>query len=201
MPQRISVTVNKRNALREVMTSNKSALSRLIRSQIGPEIDKKQKELVLNFEKHPVTQEIKGGNDASPISGVTGGYGNLFSFIGFERGSNPTSNIKNVLNEKIIYKVKNLSPDGKFRVTMIIPSLEDVFSVTPIPWAEGASWAEGIEKGISNIGSYVYSSSNFKGSRSGTGLQLSKGFGSTFNTTPYISKIISEFKKDLQKLK
>jgi len=201
MARGISVRVNRNVALKQVMTSNKGALARLLRNTIGPEIEEKQRELVLDFERHPVTLEIKGGNSASASSGVTSGYGNLFSFIGFEEGSRPTTNIKQILDEKIQFNIRSLSPDGLFKITMQIPTLEEVFSASPIPWAEGSSWAEGIEKGISNIGSYVYTNSRFSGSRSGSGLQSSNGAGAVFNTTPYMSKIIEDFKRNLKKFK
>lgn len=200
MARRISVKVNRNVALKQVMTSNKGELARLLRKEVGPEIEKKQRELLSDFEKHPVTSEIKGGSSASPSSGVTGGYGNLFSFIGFENGSNPIASIRQLLDEKIQFNIRSLSANGLFKVEMKIPTLEEVFSVSPIPWAQGSSWAEGIEKGISNIGSYVYTSSGFSGSRSGSGLQSSNGAGTTFDTTPYMSKIIADFKKNLKKL-
>jgi len=200
MARRISVRVNRNVTLKEVMTSNKGALARLLRKEVGPEIEKKQRELISEFEKHPVTLEIKGGNSALASSGVTGGYGNLFSFIGFENGARPTASIRQLLDEKIQFNIRSLSSNGLFKVTMKIPALEEIFSVSPIPWAEGSSWAEGIEKGISNIGSYVYTTSGFSGSRSGSGLQSSNGAGTTFNATPYMSKIIEDFKKNLKKL-
>jgi hypothetical protein len=42
-----------------------------------------------NFDQHPVTQEINGGPSSSNISNTLNGIGNLFSFIGFYKNSNP----------------------------------------------------------------------------------------------------------------
>jgi hypothetical protein len=200
MARNVKVVINKRAVLRDVMTSNKRSLALQIRKSLAPEIPKKQKQLQSDFESHPVTREIEQGPYANNISGLTNGYGNLFSFIGFEANSTPTIDIKRIFDRKITYSVRSLKQNGSFKVSMSIPTLEEVFSATPIPWAGGLSWAEGIEKGISNLGSYVYSSNTKTSSRSGSGLQVSKSTGSSFDTTPYISKIIEDFKNNLRKI-
>ena len=55
-----------------------------------PRIEKKLQQQVGNllaaFEEHPVTKEIDAGPGSNNSSGTLGGYGNLFTFIGFERG-------------------------------------------------------------------------------------------------------------------
>jgi len=196
MAKNFIVISNKRVILKQI-TSNKGALARRFRREFEPKLRKQQEELVRDFEDHPVTREIGGGPSATGSSGVTGGYGNLFSFIGFEAGSNPNAPLRQLFNRKINYSIRSINSDGSFKITLQIPSLDEAFQVTPIPWASGSSWAEGIEKGISNIGSFVYKSST-PSSRSGTGLQVNKGAGAIFNNTPYISKIIKEFKKNLK---
>ena len=200
MPNRVTVRTNRKVLLKQIMTSNKRSLALKIRKEIEPKIKKEQLKTVKDFETNPITREIKEGPASSGSSGVTGGYGNLFSFIGFESGSKPTFNISEILNRKIIYSVRSLSGDGSFKITYQIPSLEEVFKSTPIPWARGLSWAEGIEKGISNIGSYVYSNSGVTGSRSGSGIQIEKGFGTVFNTSPYMSRIIDELKERIKRI-
>ena len=200
MARNVKVVVNNKAVLREVVSSGKRALSLKMRKAIDPKIQDKQKNLLKDFDTHPVTAEIKAGPNASNSSGLTGGYGNLFSFIGFDSNSNPTAAIREILDRKIVYKVKALNVSGKFEISITVPSLEEIFSVSPIPWADGLSWVQGIEKGISNIGSYVYSNKELVGSRSGSGLQVKKGVGNQFKTTPYISKIIKDFKNSLKKL-
>lgn len=200
MPTRTTVTTNYRVALNQIATSNKRALGQKIRRYIEPIIDEKRKETERDFEKHPVTKEIDQGPNASPISGVTGGYGNLYSFIGFQSSDNPTGAIKNILSEKIRFFIRSIDGRGVFKVTMIIPSMEQIFEASPMPWASGASWAEGIEKGIDNIGSYLYSSNAGSSSRSGTGIQIKAERGGSFNTTPYISLLIKQLKNNLTRL-
>ena len=46
-------------------------------------------EMIKDFLSLKVTQEIAGGPGALNMSGTLGGYGNLFSFIGFDMGDNP----------------------------------------------------------------------------------------------------------------
>ena len=55
--------------------------------------------LIQEFNNHEVTKEIAAGPKASNTSGTLGGYGNLFSFIGFEANSDPITPVKEILNE------------------------------------------------------------------------------------------------------
>ena len=68
------------------------------------------KERALNeFDNHDVTQELlnpEGGN----ISNTLGGYGDLFGFIGFKVGSEPTAPVRRVLESKIKFKNPSLFP-------------------------------------------------------------------------------------------
>ena len=52
-------------------------------------IEKLKKEMMANFLRLPVTKEILAGSTSSNISGTLGGYGNLFTFIGFNQGDSP----------------------------------------------------------------------------------------------------------------
>ena len=67
-----------------------------------------------------------------------------------------------------------------------------------MPWASGSSWVDGIEKGMSNVGSYLYSSTGFGQSRAGTGLKAkNKSSGVSFRNTPYITRLLNNFKRTL----
>ena len=50
-----------------------------------------------DFDRHPVTRELKQGPDGANISGTLGGIGNLFSFIGFYSSDKPTDLVREVL--------------------------------------------------------------------------------------------------------
>ena len=89
-----------------------------------------------------------------------------------------------------------------YNVRFFIPSLQEIYSLTPIPWMTGKSWVEAVEKsGLSNLWQYLYSASGFGQSSSGTGIQVkNKSSSVTFNTTPYVGKLIEDFKKKLLRL-
>lgn len=199
MANNIKIKTNVRSVYKDIIKSNKG-----LANEIKKIVDKKslkiQTEAIKEFNFHPVTKEIDRGPNASNTSGLTGGYGNLFSFIGFEYSDKPTIPIKAILNKKIENKIGRISNSGKFNVNFLIPSQSDIYNVTPLPWASGSSWAEGIEKGIGNLGSFIYSSRSVSGSRSGSGIQTQKKEALTFKTTSYISKLLEDLRKKLKNL-
>ena len=195
------VTVDKKQLLKELTVSNQKQMGRALREEIKPKLKEKQEQLIKQFEIHPITIEIDAGPRASNSSGTLGGYGNLFSFIGFSSGSNPTDIIKKIFSEKIKFKVRRVNATGKYKITFYIPSIKEIYGLTPLPWAAGQSWVNGIEKGMSNLGSYLYSASGYGSSVSGTGLQSeNKTSGVSFKNTPYVSRLLKNFKARLTRL-
>ena len=189
-------------ALLDQITSGKNGkvTGREVRSSILPIIEKSQKKLIRDFYQHSVTQEIEAGPSAKNSSGTLGGYGNLFSFIGFEEGSDPLSEIKRVLETKLVVRVR-AAGRGKFKI-YILNALDKkgMLEATPMPWAKGSSWADGIEKGISNLGSFLYYSGGNSRSRSGAGIQTKNNLrASSLKTQPYISKMIEDFLENVVK--
>ena len=78
-----------------------------------PRIERKFKQetarLLDAFENHEITKEIEAGPGASNSSGTLGGYGNLFTFIGFDRGQDPISPIRSLLARSIkIVSIRNI---------------------------------------------------------------------------------------------
>tara|TARA_R110002020_G_scaffold147245_5_gene322515 strand:+ start:3692 stop:4324 length:633 start_codon:yes stop_codon:yes gene_type:complete len=192
------VTVNAKELLKELTVDNDRAMGTVIRSYIAPKLQKKQDRLVKNFKTDKITIELKAGPTASNSSGILGGYGNLFSFIGFSAGENPTGVIEKIFEQKFRFKVRRINKTGKYKITFFIPSTEEIYGLTPIPWASGSSWVDGIEKGMSNVGSFLYSSRGFGQSNSGTGIQAkNKSSGVTFRNTPYTTRLLNNFKRTL----
>lgn len=156
-----------------------------------------QREMSEEFEAHPVTKEIDGGKDSANLSGTLGGYGNLFTFIGFSSESNPMSSIRkylqqtsSVLRQPTIRR-KQAFVDMTFRIK--VPTLEGVESVSPSPWS-GRSWAREVERGISGFGSYMNSNSSLSKSRSGQGLQLDNELRAmAYRPIRYMSSILQKF--------
>ena len=64
------------------------------RSIIRGQFEILHKQMMQDFETHPVTRELKSGPGSSNISGSLP-RGNLFGFIGFESGDDPTATTGN----------------------------------------------------------------------------------------------------------
>jgi hypothetical protein len=173
-----------------------------VRNKIIKEnFDRIKKEILNDFNRHPITIEIEAGVDAPNSSGTLNGITNLYSFIGFDAGTDPIGPIRALL-EKSNYRMINASAIAESTVFFDIPTATDIFTVTPMPWASGRSWAKGIESGISGLGYYLKIQKN---SRSGIGVQSQKQVrsGARFKNTQYISDLINRFTnklKDLEKL-
>lgn len=190
---------------------NQSKLKQIEATQVGPVIgrviEKKiiqatemaQREAYQELEDHPVTKEIESGPNGFNQSGTLGGYGNLFSFIGFEEGMRPVDVIKYFFKRKLNVKaVPSSYKSNNIKFMVEVPDKEEIFQATPMPWIQGRSWAEGIERGISGLANYINRMSF--SSRSGQGIQANHRVRSgRFRNTKYISQIISSLKEKIFK--
>lgn len=177
--------------------------------------DERKEQLLEEYENNLVTQELKEGESAENISSTLGGYGNLFSFIGFFQGDEPTEIIAEMfekirLNKQALFSsfVKGGGLEMGFRV-INIPTLDEIYEKTPYPdgWRDG-SWAKGIERGIPGLESYLYDEEfdTYAQSRSTTGLQAKDGSsaiviirkGNYRKPEKYISDLLKEFNKNLK---
>lgn len=204
----------------------KRAIKSQLNDEIGAEINKiviKEFEKIKNamiedFDSHPITKEIEAGPNSNNASGTLGGYGNLFTFIGFDESDNPISPIRDRLLKTTIRRINY--KNGIFNFITNEPSREELFSITPMPWASGRSWLDGIETGLSGLGFYLYKSGkDIKGSRSGPAIQLKGGkksesaFGSQstggaisqqrsrYKRVSYISSILRNFNRSIERLR
>lgn len=156
------------------------------------------------FETHDVTVEIGEGISASNYSNTLrgkfgdGSYQNLFSFIGFFAGDSPTDYIRPLLQIghpsgpqlKYISAIKRRL---KYRFQILGPEVQDIYNATPMPWANGLSWAERIERGIPGLSRFL-NTNKAKNSLSGGGIQIKKNIrNARFAPTSYLSEIINEF--------
>ena len=155
-------------------------------------------QMVKDFTNHPVTKEILGGVGASNISGTLSGYGNLFTFIGFNNSDQPINPIIELLN-RTNYNFTKFNTRGECRITIEMPSAEQIFAVTPLPWAPGISWAQRIEVGMAGFGEYMNKYSNQ--SRSLGGIQTeNKIRNGGFKNVPYISSFVNKWAKQFQNI-
>jgi len=155
--------------------------------------------LMSEFHNHPVTKELKSGPNSSNISGGLS-FGNLFGFIGFNSKQNPIDAIDRALSSAhILIKKRTIAASGiVWTYAVNIPSLQELYKLTPMPWARGMSWLQEIEGlGIPNLGQYLYKESS--ASRSTAGIQSgSKSSGRI--KIPYIKPILKEFEKNINSI-
>ena len=155
---------------------------------------------ISEFEKHPLTRELKSGPGSSNVTGTLRS-GNLFGFIGFNEDYDPISPIENRLRSTgILIKGQSMGPKG-FVSTFSVssPTMSELYKLTPIPWAKGGSWLEQIEgSGISGLGQYMNKTSS--SSRSGAGIQLKNLNTSGRLKIPYLKIMLKEFEKNLNKI-
>lgn len=158
------------------------------------ELEEEKSEAVRELEAHPVTQEILGGESAQNISGTLGGYGNLFSFIGFRNGSDPMKPVINLLLKTRVLKSGVTVRGNYIQVRIDLPTKEDFGAISKMPWESGRSWLWDIERSISGLGSYLYG--KFEASRSGAAVQARKSYSKRrFLPTKYFSPIYSRLVK------
>lgn len=168
---------------------------------VEAKINAAQKEMIEEFQNHPVTREISAGENASNSSGLLGGYGNLFSFIGFDQGSDPIGSLDSIFKRKIDFILKRTNDRGGFSIIINYPSQQLLEANAQVKWLGGRSWIDGIERGLSGLDSFLYMDAGIKNSRSGSGIQSKNKIRSvTQNKTPYVSEILNKFKNRLTQL-
>jgi hypothetical protein len=186
-------TINKNLIQKEIF--NNRAVKKMVRDIVQKEVEKEKALFQQDFESHPVTQELDGGENASNISGTLGGYGNLFSFLGFNQGANPTAAVKFLIQKITLDRNIQASRNG-FRVRVNVPSKEEFGAVSRLPFEGGRSWLLDIERGISGLGAYLYG--RFASSRSGTGIQSKYNYSNKrFRNVKYFSGMYTKFLRRL----
>jgi hypothetical protein len=169
--------------------------------EIRDKFKKIKQEMIKEFLSDPVTMEIMAGPTSTNISGTLGGISNLFAFIGFDQGDQPIAPILNSLESVDIIYNKELTKTNQIGVSfnVFLPTAEEIFAITPLPWATGRSWAQGIERGLSGLGYLLRK----EGGRSGAAVQsrVNKVRGGRFQNRPYISSFINKYKKRFEELK
>ena len=187
----------------DVISALKRQVPKLARKKLEritkEKFKKIKEEMLTEFLNNPITQEIMAGPSSSNISGTLGGISNLFAFIGFDQGDEPINPILTLLEKMTLTYDKEATHAGigvDFKINM--PLAEEIFAITPLPWAMGRSWAEGIERGLSGLGHLLIKN---KG-RSGAAIQTRvKVRGGGFQNVPYISTLIGKYTKRFKELK
>ncbi len=180
------------------LSSNASVRSEMRKIANAVVIDAKS-DLIDEFDKHAVSQEIAAGPSANNISGTLDGYGNLFSFIGFNAGSDPIGDFKKFLFKKI--RLSGRAPSGTFEsngfslnFSVDGPTDEEIKENSRMPWESGRSWVLGIERGISGFSSFI----SKRLGRSTGGIQSPNAARSgSYKRTSYWSKMWNRFARKI----
>ncbi len=189
--------IDVQNALKRQLPK---AVRRDFEKEIRKEFKKIKDEMLKEFLTDSVTLELLEGAGATNISGTLGGVSNLFAFIGFDSGEQPITPILQLLEgTQINYKQEVRKTEIGVEFDVSLPTAQDIFAVTPLPWASGRSWAEGIERGLSGLGYLLRKS----GGRSGAAVQsrVNKVRSGRFQNRPYISALIRKYRKRFEDLK
>ncbi len=189
--------IDVQNALKRQLPK---AVRRDFEKEVRKEFKKIKDEMLKEFLTDSVTLELLEGVGATNISGTLGGVSNLFAFIGFDSGEQPITPILQLLEgTQINYKQEIRKTEIGVEFDVSLPTAQDIFAVTPLPWASGRSWAEGIERGLSGLGYLLRKS----GGRSGAAVQsrVNKVRSGRFQNRPYISALIRKYRKRFEDLK
>lgn len=194
MAKKVSMRLVNRNL------SNNRVFKSEMRKKILTTVDTSKRLLIQEFDAHPVTKEIDAGPTSSNSSGTLGGYGNLFSFIGFPFSSRPTQIVRDLLRTiktGDIEKTRSSANAVNVEVKINMPTKEAFAAATPLPFEGGRSWLYGIETGISGFGNYFFK--KWKQSRSGAAFQNKKRIRSGgFKNTSYFSSMLVAFTKRIR---
>lgn len=182
------------NKIRGKALSSKKAKDKAL-EKAEKKVDAEKSKLIDAFDNHEVTKEIAAGPKASNTSNTLGGYGNLFSFIGFEANTDPIAPVKELLNEIEVKNIK-VNTDG-YSVSVKYPSQNEIKKVTPLPFENGRSWAAGIEDGISGFTQYIYTKFLDGRSKQGVQSEKAKGVGS-FKKQEYLNSLLQDFIKNIR---
>jgi hypothetical protein len=182
--------INNQN-LKPSLGANKK-FERSVEASMQKQFQQNKKELLRDFDEHPVTQELKGGVDSPNLSNTLAGQGSLYSFIGFPDGADPTSPVRELIEEAVRLGSPSRIGPVNLRYSISLPSEEKLMNVSRSPWLPGRSWLFAIEEGIQGLGRFI--AVRVAASRSGGGIQTkNETSGATFRTVPYLTRIFNNF--------
>lgn len=152
--------------------------------------------MIDEFDDSLITQEIQAGPRAENISDTLGGYGNLYSFIGFTAGGDPTEKLRLILQMGTTFNTLGYQT-GAWNFRYSLPDRKTLEAASPMPsrWDQG-SWAYKVESYISGLSHYMYKKEGFRTSFSGTGLEMpfERLEDAVFTGKPYITQILNNFR-------
>jgi len=196
--------INMRGLKAEIAQKGYKIFKPLAEQRVKRALEKESQKLLNDFNNNEVTKEIEGGPSASNLSNTLGGYGNLFTFIGFQSGNDPISPIRSLLARSI--KIKTIRKKRNvlaLSLTFSVPTLDEIKAVAPSPWST-ESWVEAVERGMSGLGQYLYDGgrgSFGSKSRSKSAIQIDYDIADrpgSSGSIDYISGILQRMTKNIE---
>lgn len=171
------------------------ALRKALEAKIRPLFNQLRADMIQELHDHPISEEIALGPKLNWSSPFLNGYGDLFSFIGFQRDDNPIKPIEDLFKGLRLYSITSKGLKYKFEIRNF-PTRNDIRDITPLPWATGRSWALGMEDGISGLGKYINTETPYDPPtyRSTAGVQGKRILRPAFQPTPYITPILKKYR-------
>lgn len=175
------------------------------------DFDIKKQEMLRDFDTHPVTLEIQAGPRAGGSESLNT-EGNLFSFLGFPAGTDPTVELREVLedNTRIVKTSRAAVHRGQtvqYRFPVFAAAIEgELAAASPTRFNSAKSWALAVEgRGFSNLDYYVShymydENRTFPTSFSGPAVQLKPQIREGgFTPREYLTEIIKKFSQKFNK--
>lgn len=183
-------------------------LAREARKLAKLDFETKKEQFMDEFDAHPVTKELEGGPEAfSTIPQLVEAGGNLFSFLGFDKGDDPAGELRKYLDKNIKLELPRKGEVKGNKITyngvVSFPTVQEVddamTSKAPVPWIKRA-FTHMISKGIPGLPNYLFRENppfnSPKPSRSGTAIQSKNDLrGGSFRGIPYIGALLGDLKR------
>lgn len=135
---------------------------RTIRKAKEPSLTKQFNELkaqmLADFNNLPIIDALDygPGYGNTDVANLLGGYGDLFSFLGFPRNRKPANKIRALIKRMKLERVDSFGFRVAWRVVGF-PTMDEVEEVTKddLPWIKGKSWVTFLEQGVPGLGQYL----------------------------------------------
>jgi len=170
---------------------------------VAEKVNEVKADLLHDFNTHPATREIEAGPELESSDVLPNSYGNLYSYLGFEDGRNPTMPVREKLEAISVQSRPEIRGETiNFKVN--IPTEEELEEISFMNWEAGKSWLSAVERGLSGFSSYLFTLSRNVG-RSGAGIQTGNNMGRSggkyFVGTPYLFDMLKKFRSRLNKIR
>jgi hypothetical protein len=196
-----------RNIEQTIAAQAQKVMSAKVNKAIEAEFIKAKKALLNDFDKHKVTVELSDDEPQIGTSNITK-YGNLFSLLGVDEGTDVPEIIREVFETVVRIKrkaqfVKRAGKKFVFAVQIQYPTQSEINEATKILEWTSRGVVELIQDGTPGFGRYIYSlTTKFKNSRSGTAVQSKskRVREGSFSGVPYTNEITERFVRRLSKI-